>query len=129
MKKIILAALAGLLLATPAWSQREHKRNHNPEEMAQKMTDKMAERLELSEDQKEQVLKANLEFTTAMKQNRGEARNLGKAHNEKLKSILTEEQYAQFQEDRADRKKRVRKKMKERHTENYKSGAAPEDQM
>jgi len=128
MKKLILAALAVFVLASPAWSQREHKQ-HNPEKMAQKMTDKMAEKLDLTEDQKTKVLEANTEYANAMKDSREEMKALKEAHREKLKGILTDEQFAKLDEGMKRRKKRMQEKMKERHERDSESSEEPADEM
>lgn len=88
------------VFAMPAIAQRGG--DHTPEERAKMRTERMAEELNLSAEQKEAVYAANLETAKANEADRAEAM---KANNAKLKEILTEEQYSQL---KSKRKKHMR---------------------
>ena len=60
MKKIIAALMLSGVFAMPAMAQRGG--NHTPEERAKMRTERMAENLNLSGEQKEAVYAANLEL-------------------------------------------------------------------
>lgn len=79
--------------------------NHSPEEKATMMTNKMAENLDLTGEQKEAVYAANLEMAQKMESTRLEAY---KENQAKLKEILTEDQYKKMQETRSQRHKEMK---------------------
>lgn len=115
--RTMMTALA-LMASTAIFAQHEMKRAEiSPEERAQKMTDKLAERLELNDEQKQAVLKLNTEQAKQMQAKREESKKEREArhvemkehrsaYEAELKEILTEDQYAKFQ---ADVKKRHEK--------------------
>lgn len=117
MKKILLTMVA-LLSMTAVMAQDGDKKERRAPKMfsAEEMTDRMANDLELTAEQKAKVLDLNKEFTkdqqTQMKERekarekarekqmekRKEFGEKRKAYDEKLKSILTPEQYKKYQE-------------------------------
>ncbi|MCB0514512.1 MAG: DUF4890 domain-containing protein [Chitinophagales bacterium] len=91
----------------------EHERL-TPEQRAEKMTQKMAEELNLSKEQYAKVLELNKQMGAKMEEqrarheqdrerNKAEMMELRDAHDAKLKGILTPEQYEKFAAHRDDR--------------------------
>jgi len=103
MKKIIATLFLAGIFALPAMGQNQQERS--PEQKATKMTEKMAENLDLTADQKEAAYKANLEMARSMKEDRAEAH---KAHQAKMKEILTDEQYAKMEQMQKERRKEMK---------------------
>ena len=100
MKKWILGALVFTSMSF-GLSAQQHKnfRQANPTERAQKMTDRMAEELKLTDEQKKQVSQLALENANRQeelqKSRRAEfeaQKEYRKAQDQKLASILTQEQ-------------------------------------
>ena len=98
-------ALAFSMLAISATSQAQNqgKRPKNPEEMAARQTENLATQLSLSEEQKAQVLEINTRFAkeavSLRDQNQGNREammDLFKRQGDEMKTVLNEEQYAQF---------------------------------
>lgn len=102
MKRIIAALMLSGLFALPAMAQRGG--DHTPEERAQMRTEKMAKELNLSADQKEAVYTANLETAKTAQADRAE---IMKAHDAKMKEILTDEQYAAMKKNRVHKRKKA----------------------
>ena len=103
MKKQIFAAVAALcLMATTSLSAQESKPQARPktpptaEQIARHQTDRMAERLNLTEEQSKQVYEVNLAQVKRMQAMRKEMREARKAEADKMKSILTTEQFMQW---------------------------------
>ena len=131
MKKgILVAAFIGLLnvgLAQegpggqggPEGPDREKFMSMTPEERAEKRTEKMAEVLDLSDDQKKQIKKINLDHAYAMESIHEEGKALKeKAKKQKddtrnsIESVLTDEQLKILEEKEEERKKRRAEKCK-----------------
>lgn len=100
MKKWILGAVI-LTSISFGLSAQQHKnlRQFNPAERAQKMTDRMAEELKLTDEQRKQVSQLALENANRqeelLKSRKAEfeaQKEYRKAQDQKLGSILTEEQ-------------------------------------
>lgn len=100
MKKWILGALVFTSMSF-GLSAQQHKnfRQSNPTERAQKMTDRMVEELKLTDEQKKQVSQLALENANRqeelLKSRKAEfeaQKEYRKAQDQKLASILTEEQ-------------------------------------
>ncbi len=78
-------------------AQQEKREMPNPEERAKKMTDKMATELQLSEEQKSQILALNLdqakkrqaEMEREMAERKARTAEM-KAHQDKIKEVLTD---------------------------------------
>lgn len=96
-------------------AQQQQKTPPTPEERAQKMTDRMAEKLELSEEQKKEIYGINLENATkrqkemeAQKAERQAKQAEMKAQEERIKNVLTEEQRKQWEEVKMENRDRRR---------------------
>jgi Spy/CpxP family protein refolding chaperone len=116
MKKILLTMVALLSMTAVMAQDGDKKERKAPKEFnAEEMTNRMADDLELTAEQKAKVLDLNKEFVKDQKEQmkerkeqmkerkermekRKEFGEKRKAYNEKLKSILTPEQYKKFQE-------------------------------
>ena len=110
----LLLTMVALLSMTAVMAQDGDKKERKaPKEFnAEEMTNRMADDLELTAEQKAKVLDLNKEFVKdqkeqmkerkeQMKERKEKRKEFGekrKAYNEKLKSILTPEQYKKFQE-------------------------------
>lgn len=100
MKKWIFGAAALTFLSFGLVAQqRKNFRQPNPTERAQKMTERMAEELKLTEEQKKQVGQLALENANRqeeiLKSRKAEfeaQKEYRKAHEQKMASILTDEQ-------------------------------------
>lgn len=105
MKKWMIGAAFLVFTSLQVAAQQEKRELPNPEERAKKATEKMATELQLSEEQKSQVLALNLEQAKkrqAEMEREMELRKVRseemKAHQEKIKGILTEEQRTKWEE-------------------------------
>ncbi len=105
--------------------QRGERPNHSPEERAEKMTQRMTKKLELSEIQASQVASMNQNLAAQLAQikqsdlereeKREEVKALHTAYNAQMEGILSAEQYDKFiiaQERRRDKIKENRGKGK-----------------
>ncbi len=130
MKKIILALCTVFTFAIGANAQNEAKKERKQptkEEMVKHQTDRMAERLDLNDKQKKELLKLNTEYFGKMGRNmtprkNGEKRERPtdaqmkemrkkyeegqKKYNADLKKILTDEQFSKYEKMQQDMKKR-----------------------
>ena len=80
----------------------------SPEFRAQKMTEKMAEKLELNEQQKEAMYKLNLEMVQKKMEEQKRHKEQRAAYLKEVEKVLDETQYTQF-------KKHLERKVKEKH--------------
>lgn len=92
-----------LAIAATSQAQNQGKRPKNPEEMAARQTENLATQLSLSEEQKAQVLEINTRYAkeavSLRDQNQGNREammDLFKRQGDEMKTVMTEEQYAQF---------------------------------
>ena len=90
-----------LMAGTSAFAQRQNKpdapkERPTAEQMAQRKTDRMAEQLKLNEAQTKQVYAINLAQVKEMIAQREKMEAARKAEAEKMKSILTTEQFMQW---------------------------------
>lgn len=113
MKKIILTLGLMASIGLSAMAQQRGGERPSPEQRATKMTEKMAEELSLTADQKKQVLEINLAQAKKMDQERqdqmkaNEARKAEmKKQDEQIKAVLTEEQLAKWEEIKLSQKDR-----------------------
>ena len=120
MKKWILGALV-LTCMSFGLSAQQHKnfRQSNPTERAKKMTDRMAEELKLTEEQRKQVSQLTLENANRqeelLKRRKAEfeaQKEYRLAQDQKLASILTEEQKQIWEQ----RKEAMRNRGKDNHS-------------
>ena len=109
MKQWMIGA-AVLTMMSLGVAAQEQRKMSSPEDRAQRMTERMASELKLSEEQKQKVLAINLEHakkrSAEMEKQRAEmeARKAEmKAQEEKIKEVLTEEQRKQWEEIKMDR--------------------------
>lgn len=104
MKRIKMAALAaGMLLTFTVSAQQEKKemhRGYNPEQVAEKMTQRMAKSLELTPEQVEQVHEANLKMAQKRQENHEEMKAYREQHKATMQKVLTEEQWEKHQQQR-----------------------------
>lgn len=110
MKKSIVAAVMALCLlaGTSAFAQDAktapiHKETWTPEQMAQKKTDKMTEALKLDKKQSKQLYEYNLEQVKKMQSKKEQMHADRKAEAEKMKGILTPEQFTQWEQMQSER--------------------------
>ncbi|MEI3554033.1 MAG: DUF4890 domain-containing protein [Alistipes senegalensis] len=103
MKKKIFAAVTALCLmaGTSVFAQQQNKpdapkERPTAEQMAQRKTDRMTEQLKLNEAQAKQVYAINLAQIKEMIAQREKMEAARKAEAEKMKSILTTEQFMQW---------------------------------
>jgi broad specificity polyphosphatase/5'/3'-nucleotidase SurE len=113
MKKIILTLGLMASIGLSAMAQKRGGERPSPEQRATKMTEKMAEELSLTADQKKQVLEINLAQAKKMDQERqdqmkaNEARKAEmKKQDEQIKAVLTEEQLGKWEEIKLEAKDR-----------------------
>lgn len=96
-----------MMAGTSAFAQQTEtprtmaKERPTPEQMAQRMTDRMAEKYELTDAQKQQVYDLSLQQVQSMQEHRRQMVAECKASDEKMKGILTDEQYKQWKDDQA----------------------------
>lgn len=109
MKKRIFAAAAALCLmaGTGAFAQDgkpAHGMREMPtaEQMARRQTDRMKEKLALTDAQEQQIYEYNLQQIKEMQAQQERMRAARQAEAEKMKGILTAEQYAQWQQMQGD---------------------------
>lgn len=133
MKKIILAALLLTGITAGSYAQeRPERTKKTPEEKAQIMTDHMAKKLALSEQQKTEIYKINLDRAKDMEKTRAQASEDRKkafseqkkkfeASDEKINKILNSEQKKAYAELKSQRQEKMKshkggfhKRLKER---------------
>lgn len=105
MKKRIFAVAAALCLlaGTGAFAQDSKKapmmkERPTAEQMAQRKTERMTEKLNLSEKQSKQLYEVNLQDIKEMQAQAEQMRAYRKAQAEKMKGILTPEQFEQWKQ-------------------------------
>ncbi len=104
MKKWIIASALLMLVSVSTFAQRQSKGERpSPQERAKMMTERMANQLELTEAQKEQVMLINMEYAEKReaemeaRKKEMEARKIEAQEQEaKIQSVLTEEQRAKW---------------------------------
>lgn len=102
MKKKIFAAFATLCLVAGAQVYAQEPPKAAPaerptvEQMARRMTDRMTERLKLTDAQAEQVYAVNLERLQTLEAQREAMRTMCSEQAEKMKSVLTTEQFMEW---------------------------------
>jgi len=120
-KKIFILAMLVCVFSTNIFSQNAMQ-NSTPEERAKIQTEWMIKSLQLTDSQKNTVEALNLEYAMKMenlknlegkRQKMKEARKISNEKDEKLKTILNEQQYQLY----IDNRKELMKKIKERSGE------------
>lgn len=96
-----------LLAGTSAFAQdsknKPMKERPTAEQMAQRKTERMTEKLNLNETQSKQLYEVNLQSVKQMQAQAEQMRTNRKAQAEKLKSILTPEQFEQLKQMQSQR--------------------------
>ncbi|PZX58270.1 uncharacterized protein DUF4890 [Algoriphagus ratkowskyi] len=114
MKKWIYATGLMMMISASTFAQKKGGERPSAEEIATRNTEKMAEQLALTDTQKQQVLDINLEFAKKNEAERKaemearkaemEARKAkSKEQDNKIQSVLTEEQRAKWTELKAEK--------------------------
>ncbi len=109
-----------------AQAQSNSERGGTPSERADKLTAKMAENLDLTEDQRATVAEINLKYAQAVTDFREETRDQREAaratmkeirqkQEAELKEVLTEEQAQKYEARRDERQDHRRGKRRSRH--------------
>lgn len=88
-----------------ALAQNTDKTERRPEAKAEKMTEMMTEKLELTDDQKTAVYEANLKLVSS---ERDQRQALLDQHQADMRKILSEEQYEQWETARKERMEKHR---------------------
>lgn len=119
-KTIVIAALSFTTLTIAAQDEPKGK---TLEERVKMRTEKMAQQLQLSNDQKDKVFNANLKTAQSVEEIRNQIKSLHEKqkalleeHDKEMKSILTEEQYQkylQIREENKEKRKEKRQAIKE----------------
>lgn len=118
MKKLILSAILFLGITTMGFSQEVKPREQrSPEERAQKITDALDKKLSLTEAQKEEIYKINLERAHAINKAKasgkradmGEIKTTFEASENKILSVLDDKQKATYNQLKAERKAKAKK--------------------
>ncbi|GMQ31456.1 DUF4890 domain-containing protein [Algoriphagus confluentis] len=115
MKKWIIGAVLMVFASLSVTAQEGKRTPPSPEERAQKMTERMAEKLALTEDQKAEIFSINLENAKkreleveVRKAESAEKRAELKAQDERIKQILNEEQRKAWEELKEENRGRRR---------------------
>ena len=100
MKKYLcmmaLTLVMGAAAAQEPDNQQQPKQAPTVEQMARRMTDRMTERLKLTDAQAEQVYAVNLERLQTLEAQREAMRTMCREQAEKMKSVLTTEQFMEW---------------------------------
>jgi protein CpxP len=101
-----------LLITTVALGQGQNRpgKDMSPEESAQKRADTMKAKLKLSDTQYTQVYDQILSNEKQMRAHREAMKKMREENDEKMKSILTPEQYTQLKEMMEQRKKMMKER-------------------
>jgi protein CpxP len=116
MKKLVAALGLSILFVLPSFAQHKGKqiKDHDPQEMSERMTTKMAEKLDLTEAQKKDIQPFLLEFhkkeMEAHKRRGFERKELVA----KMKTVLSPEQFEKFEKHFKKRAKMRHDKMEKR---------------
>jgi hypothetical protein len=122
MRRIIFSGILLMFLTQGAFAQN-FGMQLTPEERAQMQTEWMKENLQLNDSQQVKVEALNLEYALKMEKVKGIDGNLSKLKaagktseekDEKLKKLLSEEQFEFYLDKRKELRKKARKMAKER---------------
>jgi protein CpxP len=116
MKKLLMIAVI-FTLSFSVFAQRGQQREMpNPEQRAEKMTTRMAEQLELTEDQKQEVYKIHLENAqkrqVEMEERRAEMEVRRAEMKSQIETILTPEQKEKWEEVRNENRRKIEDRSK-----------------
>lgn len=118
MKKLLLIAMLFSVGFTAMAQRGGQKGNSTPEERAERVTNKMAEELALSEEQKKKIYQINLDHAKKrqvemdarreeMKAKRTAMEADLKAQNQEIEAVLTPDQRVKWGDVKADGRKKV----------------------
>jgi Spy/CpxP family protein refolding chaperone len=114
MKKLIMICALVVAALVHLQAQGQGDREINPEKIAEKMTQRMDEKLDLTEAQEKQINALFLEQANNRKETqkeRGEKMKAAReAHKQKLAAILTPEQKEKWEAERKKGRPQMRKK-------------------
>lgn len=111
----VLSLLMVLLVNATSYAQRGRRgSNLTAEQRAEKATKKLTKKLGLNADQIAQVQVANLKMQTAKdaartNRDRAAMKSASEAYRAELKTILTSEQYAKFEQMKKKRRRKGRR--------------------
>jgi periplasmic protein CpxP/Spy len=123
MKKLLMIA-AILTFSFTAFAQRGQQREMlTPEQKAERMTTRMAEQLELTEEQKQEIYKLTLENAqkrqeemearrAEMEARRSEMKLQIESQKEQIEAVLTPEQKEKWQEVRIENRRKIEDRSK-----------------
>jgi len=117
MRKLVFALAMGIL-TLPAFAQEGHRdmADRTPEERAQMMVRKMAEELNLSDEQIKALTPKLIEFQKEKAQEREAQKARHEEFKAELEAILTEEQMKKFEEQmKARHKRRMKHRARAEH--------------
>lgn len=111
---VVLFLVNGIIMAQGP--RGGNGRNADPKVRAERMTERMVKEYALNDAQKKQVYEANLAFAEKMnssqptkeakEKERNDMKSSQEEHNAKLKSIMTDEQFAAYTKNQNERQKR-----------------------
>ena len=118
--KILPLLIFGCLFHTFTYAQPESKEKLSLEERAEKNVDRLEKSLELTKEQRQQLYEIQLnslkERKELMEKRKAEKLEKEKLHDQKMKSILNQEQYEKYLELKGAMKmKREMKRREHRH--------------
>jgi periplasmic protein CpxP/Spy len=111
MKTSIIAIVFGILVSATAFAQQRPERSRmTPEERAERISARLTEDLELTEEQAEEVKSIHLKYAKQAEAEREARMQAMKeqhaAMEEEMKAVLSEEQYQKLEEKKEERKSR-----------------------
>ena len=132
-KQIFAAAMALCLMATTTLFAQENKPQVEPrtpptaEQLAQHQTERMTKQLNLSDAQAKQVYEVNLDQIKQMQAMREKMREARAAEADKMKSILSTEQFMQWSQMQGPRPGQPGNGPHMKHKKGPKQGDCPKD--
>lgn len=119
MKKFLSFAIALLFAAATAFAQGSGGMNATPEERAQRQTERITERLKLDKPQTDKVYALSLdrakqaqELFASGQRDRTKMQELQTKFDEKLKPILTADQWTEYEKYRQEQQDRMRNRQR-----------------
>lgn len=136
MEKRVLIIIAILFITASSFAQQANRENKrmSPEERIKKQTERLAESLNLNQEQTENVQVLNEKYSKKMKEIlqktkektreglKEKADSLNTTKDAEMKEILTEEQFVLYQELQKKRKERMQKTRGNRTKDNSPRG-------
>lgn len=103
-----------MVIAISTLSFGQKTKEFDPEKKAKMVTEKMAEKLDLTEDQQKAVYEANLKMLQEKEAIHQQMKASKKAHKAELAKVLSEEQIAKIEKREGRRKKSYKKRFEKR---------------